>query len=115
MSGQKIPETAIRKLVNKLNIQQSESSERVSTGGKLGEEGAGFIKWNETILKDLEQAMFIKRFIKRSVEGILSQFEGRSNDMLSEFCSDEKIFRELEESNQLDIKGSLTRFLDKLP
>ena len=115
MSEEKIGETAIRRLIAKVSGQPKESAETVTIGGALGREAQGFISLNESILSDLEQTMFIKRFIARSVQDVRRQFEGREEQMLADFCDDEKIFRELEESNQLDIKGRLTRLLEQLP
>ena len=115
MSEEAIRDSAIRRLVNKVKIRKSKTPEQIFLGGSLGREGEGFIDMKDSILADLEQAMFIKRFISKSVQSIYEQFEGKEDEMLNEFCRDEKIFKELEQSNQLDIKGRLTRLLEQFP
>ena len=63
-------------------------------------------KRQEIVLEDLDQAMFIKRFISKSVNQVLKQYQNNNDLMVNDFCDDDKIFIELEESNQLDIKGN---------
>ena len=105
MSEERTRDSVIRRLVNKIKIKTPNNGVQVLTGGDLGAEGEGFISSNKTIINDMEQAMFIRKFINKSIDMVTSQYKDRSEQMLVEFCDDENIFRELEHSNQLDIKG----------
>jgi hypothetical protein len=113
MSEDLTRDSVVRRLVNKIKIKKPSNGNQVLTGGHLGVEGEGFISPKKTILNDVEQAMFIRKFIIKSLDMIESQFKENPNQMLVDFCNDENIFRELEQSNQLDIKGKLMRFLEQ--
>lgn len=84
--------------------------------GKLGLEGETFINDSHTksIQEDLKQALHIKNFIHESILKLERQFGADRDGLLGEFCDDQHIFQELENRNQLDIKGSLTRLLAQL-
>lgn len=79
----------------------------VKIAGKLGLEGETFINETQTKLihDDLKQAIHIKNFIRESILKLNKKFHQDKQGLLSEFCDDQHIFQELEEKNQLDIKG----------
>lgn len=95
------------RLIKLMEVCSLNLDSNVQISGGLGKEGVTFLNFPPTmkLLADLEQALFIRKFINRSVSNLEISFQNRKNDLLAEFCDDERIFRELEDSNQLDIKG----------
>jgi hypothetical protein len=94
-------------LIKKVEALPIESKAHVKLAGKLGEEGPTFLKLPsvEHIQTDLKQALHIHNFIQNSIQSLKTSFKSREYEMFKEFCDDQKIFQELEEKNQLDIKG----------
>jgi hypothetical protein len=94
-------------LMRSLSVMTLKEDQMLEIGGKLGIEGQTFLNEShqEKIREDLKQAIHIKNFIRDSISEVKENFLNKEEELLEEFCDDLNIFQELEEKNQLDIKG----------
>ena len=93
-----------------LNVHSGKpENEPLRLFGVLGREGHSFLdkSLSSQIKFDLDQVLKIRKFIQRGILKIQTSTEHDSEICLNAFSDDEHIFKELQDSNQLDIKGEI--------